>query len=78
MHAAAVGADTEAKVIKMEKRYRTCNCHQVQLHPVFEFHFSNNLAFQATVDEGKIVSLMYTDESLFGIAGTVSMTAYSA
>ena len=46
------------------------------MHPSFEFHFLNHSAFQATVDEGKVVSLFYTDESLFGIPGTVAMTAF--
>ena len=76
LNAAAVAANPEAKLMKMKKDTGHANHHQVQLHPIFEFHFLNHPAFQATVDEGKVVSLLYTDESLFGIAGTVSMTAF--
>lgn len=75
-NAGAVAADPEAKLMKMKKDTGIANGGQVQLHPSFEFHFLNHSAFQATVDEGKVVSLFYTDESLFGIAGTVAMTAF--
>ena len=70
--AAAVGIDPEATLLEMTCETETTD--KVNLHKVFEF--TNHPTFQAEVEESKVVSLLYTDETLYDIAGSVSMTAF--
>lgn len=72
--AVAVTADPEAKLMKMTKG--TVATKEVELHPLFTFEFINNPTLQAAVEEYKVVSMLYNDETLYGIAGIVSMTAF--
>ena len=72
--ATTVGADPEAKLLEMTCETETTK--QVNLHPPFEFEFSNHPTFHAVVEESKVVSLLYTDKTLYGIAGSVAMTAF--
>lgn len=71
---AAVAADPEAKLLKMTRETETTN--KVNLHVLFAFEFTNHPTFQAVVEESKVVILLYTDGTLYGIAGTVAMTAF--
>ena len=72
--ATTLGADPEAKLLEMTCETETTK--QVNLHSLFEFEFSNHPTFQAVVEESKVLSLLYTDETLYGIAGSVAMTAF--
>ena len=72
--AAAVGTDPEAKLLKMTCETETTD--KVNLHKLFAFEFTNHPTFQAEVEESKVVSLLYTDETLYDITGSVSMTAF--
>lgn len=50
--------------------------HELNLHPLFTFKFANHPAIQAMIDECKVVPLLYNDETLYGIAGIVSLTVF--
>ena len=72
--AVAVTADPEAKLMKMRKG--TVATKEVELHSLFEFEFFNHPTFQAVVDECKVISMLYTDETLYGTVGSISMAAF--
>ncbi len=70
----AVFADPETKLMSMKAvPQEAC---QLNLHPLFAFGFDNHASFEAFLDEGQVVSLLYTDEVMYGKAGNVAMTAF--
>jgi hypothetical protein len=69
-----VAADPEAKLMKMTKGAVATN--KVELHPSLTFEFTNHPTLQAAVKEDKVISMLYNDESLYCVAGNVSMTAF--
>lgn len=70
----AVLADPETKLMCMKTvPQEAC---RLNLHPLFAFKFANHAPFEAFSDEAKVVSLLYTDEMLYGKAGNVAMTAF--
>ncbi len=71
----AVTADPEAKLMKMRKG--TVASKEVELHSLFQFEFFNHTTFQAVVDECKAISMLYTDETLYGTVGSISTNAFN-
>eukprot|EP00794_Sanderia_malayensis_P003802 gene3802-4327_t len=69
----AVLSDPETKLVAMNTvQQEACQL----LHSLFAFGFANHAPFEAFLDETKAISLLYTDEVMYGKAGNVAMTAF--
>ncbi len=70
----AVVADPETQLIKVSIAPQETS--RLNLQTSFHFEFANHPAFVAFVDEGKVTSLLYTNEILYDKVGIVAMTAF--